>query len=108
MLFEFILLAEAYLPLHALVESYHYFVVVVGLARLNDPGDRAGGSVATTRASHAGQVKGDDPDKKGYPDPLGWWLVVRLQPQPELSWWCSFTIKYTILTELLCYLTTHT
>jgi len=26
---------------------------------------------ATGRASHAGQVKGDDPDKKGYSGPLG-------------------------------------
>jgi hypothetical protein len=32
------------------------------------------GSVATGRASHAGQVKGDDPDKKGYPGPPGWGL----------------------------------
>jgi hypothetical protein len=24
------------------------------------------------RASHARQVKGDDPDKKGYPGPPGW------------------------------------
>jgi len=30
---------------------------------------------ATGRASHAGQVKGDDPDKKG---PPGWGLGVRL------------------------------
>jgi hypothetical protein len=27
---------------------------------------------ATDRASHARQVKGDDPDKKGYPGPPGW------------------------------------
>jgi hypothetical protein len=26
----------------------------------------------TGRASHAGQVKGDEPDKKGYPGPPGW------------------------------------
>jgi hypothetical protein len=26
----------------------------------------------TGRASHARQVKGDDPDKKGYPRPPGW------------------------------------
>jgi hypothetical protein len=32
----------------------------------------AGGSVAAGRVSHAGQVKGDDPDKKEYPDPSGW------------------------------------
>jgi len=29
---------------------------------------------ATSRASHARQVKGDDPDKKGYPGPPGWGL----------------------------------
>ena len=33
---------------------------------------------ATGRASHARQVKGDDPDEKGYPDPPGWGLGVRL------------------------------
>jgi hypothetical protein len=27
---------------------------------------------ATGRASHARQVKGDDPDKKGNPGPPGW------------------------------------
>jgi hypothetical protein len=27
---------------------------------------------ATGRAPHARQVKGDDPDKKGYPGPAGW------------------------------------
>jgi len=33
---------------------------------------------ATGRASHARQVKGDDPDKKGYPGPPGWGLGMRL------------------------------
>ena len=33
---------------------------------------------ATGRASHARQVKGDDPDEKGYPGPPGWGLGVRL------------------------------
>jgi hypothetical protein len=32
----------------------------------------------TGRASHARQVKGDDPDKKGYPDPPGWGFGVGL------------------------------
>jgi len=27
---------------------------------------------ATGRASHARKVKGDEPDKKGYPGPPGW------------------------------------
>jgi hypothetical protein len=37
---------------------------------------------ATGRASHARQVKGDDPDKKGYPGPPGWGLGVRLTTSP--------------------------
>ena len=38
----------------------------------NDPESYAGSSVTPGRASHARQVKGDDPDKKGYPGPPGW------------------------------------
>jgi hypothetical protein len=41
---------------------YLHFVVVVGLACLQDPESYAGGSIATGRVSHAGQVKGDRPD----------------------------------------------
>jgi hypothetical protein len=33
---------------------------------------------ATGRASHARQVKGDDPDKKGYSGPPGWGFGVGL------------------------------
>ena len=33
---------------------------------------------ATGSAFNARQVKGDDPDKKGYPGPTGWGLCVRL------------------------------
>jgi hypothetical protein len=33
---------------------------------------------ATGRASHARQVKGDDPDKKGYPGPPCWVFGVGL------------------------------
>jgi hypothetical protein len=33
---------------------------------------------ATGRASHARQVKGVDPDKKGYPGPPGWGCGVGL------------------------------
>jgi hypothetical protein len=33
---------------------------------------------ATGRASYAIQVKGDDPDKKGYPGPPGWGFGVGL------------------------------
>jgi hypothetical protein len=35
---------------------------------------------ATGRASHARQVKGNDPDKKGYPGPPGWGLAWSSQP----------------------------
>jgi hypothetical protein len=38
---------------------------------------------ATGRASHARQVEGDDPDKKGYPGPPGWGLGVRLTTSPH-------------------------
>jgi hypothetical protein len=38
---------------------------------------------ATGRASHARQVKGDDPDKKGYPGPPGWGLGLRLTTPPH-------------------------
>jgi len=33
---------------------------------------------ATGRASNARQVKGDDPNEKGYPGPSGWGLCVGL------------------------------
>jgi hypothetical protein len=33
---------------------------------------------ATGRVSHTRQVKGEDPDKKGYPVPPGWVFGVRL------------------------------
>jgi hypothetical protein len=33
---------------------------------------------AIGRASHAREVKGDDPDKKGYPGPPGWGIGVGL------------------------------
>jgi len=36
----------------------------------------------TGRASHARQVKGDDPDKKGYPGPPDWGLGMRLTTSP--------------------------
>jgi hypothetical protein len=54
----------------------------MGLAWSNDPKSYAGGSVATVKASHAGQVKSDDPAKKGYPGPKSWRLDVRLATSP--------------------------
>jgi len=56
---------------------------MVGLVWSYDPESYAGSSVATGRASHARQVKGDDPDKKGYPGPPGWGLGVRLTTSPR-------------------------
>jgi len=38
---------------------------------------------ATGRASHARQVTGDDPDKKGYPGPPGWAFGVGLTTPPR-------------------------
>jgi len=40
-------------------------------------------SYATGKASHARQVKGDDPDKKGYPGPPGWGFGVGLTTAPR-------------------------
>jgi len=48
-------------------QSYHYFIAVVGFVWSNDPESYAGGSVATARVSLAGQVEGDNADKKGIP-----------------------------------------
>jgi len=38
---------------------------------------------ATGRATLAGQVEGDGPDKRGYPGPPGWGLSVRLTSSPS-------------------------
>jgi hypothetical protein len=37
-----------------------------------DSENYAGGSIATGRVYHVGQVKGNDPDRKGYTGPHGW------------------------------------
>ena len=41
------------------------------------------GSYATGRATHAGQVKGEHPDKEIYPGPPGWGLGVLLATAPR-------------------------
>ena len=62
---------------------YPYFDVVVGLAWSNDPESRPGGSDTARMVSRARQVKGDDPDKKGYSGPPGWGLGMRLTVSPR-------------------------
>jgi hypothetical protein len=58
---------------------------VVGLACSKDRQSYAGSSIATGRASHAGQVKGDDTDGKGYRGPPGWGFGMRLtSPRKKL------------------------
>ena len=61
---------------------YPYFDVVVGFEWSRDPEIYAGGSVAPGMATHAGQIKCDDPDWEGYFGPAGWWLGVRLMTPP--------------------------
>jgi hypothetical protein len=56
---------------------------VRGLAWPNDPKSYASGSIATGRATYAGQVEGDGPDKRRYRGPPGWGLGVRLTTSPQ-------------------------
>ena len=46
---------------------YPYFDIVVELAWSMDPESYASSNVDTGKASRVGHIKGDDPDKKGYP-----------------------------------------
>jgi hypothetical protein len=67
----------------------------MGLAWSQDSVSYAGGSTATGRGSHAGQVKGDDPDKTGYLGPAGWGLGVGLTTSPCKTWICFETSTET-------------
>jgi hypothetical protein len=62
---------------------YPYVDVVVGLAWSEDLRGYVNDSIATGKASHAGQVKGDDPDQKGCPGLPGRGLGVRPTPTPK-------------------------
>jgi hypothetical protein len=70
---------------------YPYCDVVARRAWSEDPESYAGGRIATGRGSHAGQVKGDDPDKKGYPSRPGWGLGLGLTTPPCKTWICLET-----------------
>lgn len=56
---------------------------MVGVVWSNDPESYTGSSVATSRVSHARQVKGEDPGKKGYPVPPGRKLGLRMTTSPH-------------------------
>jgi hypothetical protein len=57
----------------------------------NDPESYAGGSMATGRVTHAGQVEGDDPEYKRYPGPPGWGLGERLTTSHRKKYKCFET-----------------
>jgi hypothetical protein len=57
---------------------------VIGLACLEDPECYADGSVATGRASLAGQDEGERSDEERYPGPPGWGVEV-LTSTPTLE-----------------------
>ena len=65
---------------------YPYFEAVVWLVWSNDPESCADGSDSIGVASFARWVKGDDADQKGYPDPPGWVLDVRLTFPPHKTY----------------------
>ena len=61
---------------------------MVELSWSNDPESYAGSSIATGRASHATQIEGDNPDKKGYPGPQSWGLGMGLTTPPLKNMFC--------------------
>jgi hypothetical protein len=63
----------------------------VGIAWSKDPESYAGSIVATGRASHAGLVKGDDPDDKAYSGPPVWGLGVGLANSANKQHYCHVT-----------------
>jgi len=59
----------------------------------NDPESCDGGNITTGKSSYIRQVKGDDPDKKGYPHHTGWGLCMGLTIPPQKNMFCWKTIK---------------
>jgi hypothetical protein len=55
---------------------YPYFGAVVRLVWSYDP-------ESYVVVSHAGQAKGDNPDKKGYPDPPSWGVGRGVETPPR-------------------------
>jgi hypothetical protein len=66
---------------------------MVGLAWSKKPEGNAGGSVATGRASHAGQVKGEKPDETRQSRPPGWGMGVRPKNSPRKNSYVEKTSK---------------
>ena len=70
------------------LRKYPYFDVVVGFEWSHSSEVYAGGSVAAGRASHARQVKGDDPGKKGHDGLSRFVFGLGLKSQPIESMFC--------------------
>jgi hypothetical protein len=63
-------------------------VVAGGLVGTHDLKSYAGGSVATGRVSHTGQVKSEVSDKERHPGPAGWGLGIGLTSQSHKKQTC--------------------
>jgi len=72
---------------------YPYCHKAARLEWSNYPESYAGGRVSTDKAFHARDVKGDDPDKKGYRGPPGSGLDVGVKPHPMKNMFCREASK---------------
>ena len=69
--------------------------MVVWFACVVDPESYAGGSLATGRVTHAGQVGGETPDEEEHPGPPGWGLGGGLTTPPRKKLTVSKSQKET-------------